>query len=442
MKGVVSSNEVVVMSILSLIIVIVSLLLMIVSVSLDWKIRIKKVTIAVYWLFCLVGAVLCLIFGFAGQNPIKHLFFSNLNINPVKILVIFISCTSISVFLDKIGFFSYIASIILKKSKSSQTRLFFSFSAIIAVLTIFTSNDILILTFTPFICYFAKNAKIDAKPYILSEFVCANVWSMFFFIDNPTNIYMCSTFNITFVDYALKMALPTIACGVFATLLVYILFKKKLSKPLINDNVQIIKPNKALLSVGIAGLLVMVLFMAISNYINLELWYIPLACSALTYLGSVICIVVQKLKFSVLIESLKSLPYALIPFLLSMSVFIAVLDNVGVISYFASLLPGQNIFIIGFIAFLLGNLVNNIPMTMIFTTTLATISAQLPIIYGTIAASNICALLTPVGSLAGIMFMKILKQNDIEYNFKQFIGYGSIISIPTMLIALVMVAIV
>jgi site-specific DNA-cytosine methylase len=31
----------------------------------------------------------------------------------------------------------------------------------VAVLTIFTSNDIVILTFTPFICYFCKNAKIS-----------------------------------------------------------------------------------------------------------------------------------------------------------------------------------------------------------------------------------------------------------------------------------------
>ena len=30
----------------------------------------------------------------------------------------------------------------------------------VAILTIFTSNDIVILTFTPFICYFAKNANM------------------------------------------------------------------------------------------------------------------------------------------------------------------------------------------------------------------------------------------------------------------------------------------
>ncbi len=434
------------MVIAPLIIVGVTLILMIVAIALDWKIKIKRVSFALYWVFCLIGAIICLSCGFAGTSPIKDIFLNDANINPLKILVIFISCTSISVLLDKIGFFSYIAAVILSKNKSSQTKLFFSFSAIIAVLTIFTSNDILILTFTPFICYFSKNAKINPIPYIVSEFVCANVWSMFFFIDNPTNIYLCTTFGISFLEYAAVMALPTATCGIFATLLVYLIFRKSLKEKINIDEVEIVKPDKALLTVGVTGLSVMVLLMAISNYIpNVELWYIPLVCAGATYIAIIICLITKKEKFTIIWKSLKGLPYSLAPFLLSMSVFIVTLNNAGLIQEFAKFLEGQHMMVTGSLSFVLGNLLNNIPMTMMFTTTLSNMEGLVgtgqfyPYAYATVASSNICALLTPIGSLAGIMFMKILKENDVKYSFGKFVGYGSIISIPTIGIALVLI---
>ena len=439
------------MNIPALVIVGVTLVLMILAIALDWKIKIKKVSFALYWVFCLVGAIICLCCGFAGEKPFTNIFLNDANINPLKILVIFISCTSISVLLDKIGFFAYIAAVILSKNKSSQTKLFFAFSAIIAVLTIFTSNDILILTFTPFICYFSKNAKINPIPYIISEFVCANVWSMFFFIDNPTNIYLCTTFGITFLEYAAVMAIPTAVCGVFATFLVYFIFRKQLKEKINIDDVEIVKPDKQLLTIGIIGLSIMVLLMAVSNYIpNVELWYIPLVCAGATYIAIIICLLAKKEKFSIIWKSLAGLPYALIPFLLSMSVFIVTLNNAGLIPEFAKFLSGNHMMVTGAISFGLGNLLNNIPMTMMFTTTLhefsfinATGEITNPTFYqyayAVVASSNVCALLTPIGSLAGIMFMKILKQNEVKFSFKQFVGYGSIISIPTITIALVLI---
>ena len=430
------------MKIAPMIIVGITLVSMIVSIIFGWKLKIKKFSFAIYYLISSLGAILCLCLGFAGEDPIRTIFFNTDNINPLKILVIFLSCTSISIFLDKIGFFSYIAALILKKFGRNQTKLFFSFSAIIAILTIFTSNDILILTFTPFICYFAKHAKIDATPYIVSEFVCANVWSMFFFVDNPTNIYMCATFGISFVEYFLKMALPTLIAGVFSTALVYLLFMKKLKEKISATDVEVKKPNKFLLATGLTGLSVMVLLMALSNYIGLELWYIPLACALLTYLVAIIYLLTQKAEFNVVFGAAKSIPYSLIPFLLSMSVIVATLNSAGFIPKFASLLSGWGVIGVGMIAFLFGNVLNNIPMAMMFTTTLASYSASLSAIYGVIASSNICALLTPIGSLAGIMFMKILKQNEVKYDFKRFVGYGAVVSIPTILLALLMVVVI
>lgn len=57
-------------------------------------------------------------------------------------------------------------------------------------------------------------------------------------------------------------------------------------------------------------------------------------------------------------------------------------------------------------------------------------------IYASIIASNISAFMTPLGALAGIMWMRLLKTYDINLRFKDFIFYGCSIGIPTLLISL------
>ena len=55
------------------------------------------------------------------------------------------------------------------------------------------------------------------------------------------------------------------------------------------------------------------------------------------------------------------------------------------------------------------------------------------LIYATIIGSNIGAILSPVGALAGIMWLSILKQNDVEYGFTKFLKNGSIITLGLLI---------
>ena len=49
---------------------------------------------------------------------------------------------------------------------------------------------------------------------------------------------------------------------------------------------------------------------------------------------------------------------------------------------------------------------------------------------------NIGAFLTPIGALAGIMFTSLTEKYNTKLNFKTFVLYGSIISIPVLLVSL------
>ena len=195
-------------------------------------VRLFRVRIGGYWLIALVGAALVLLCGQLPPSRLGDAFFTDSAINPIKILVLFFSMTFLSVYLDEIGFFRYLASLAAARGNGNEKRLFLILYLLVAVLTIFTSNDIIILTFTPFICCFCKNAGVTPLPFLFGEFVAANTWSMFLVIGNPTNIYLATAADIGFFDYLRVMFLPTLVAGTISFLLLLLLFRHSLAQPM------------------------------------------------------------------------------------------------------------------------------------------------------------------------------------------------------------------
>ena len=89
----------------------------------------------------------------------------------------------------------------------------------------------------------------------------------------------------------------------------------------------------------------------------------------------------------------------------------------------------------GISSFLSANLMNNIPMSVLFSTLLIEGNAGQGAVYSTIISSNLAAIFSPVGALAGMMWMSILKEKNVSFSFLRFMGYGALISIPTTALA-------
>ena len=144
------------------------------------------------------------------------------------------------------------------KKIKKQITLFLILYSMIAILTIFTSNDIIILTFTPFICCFCKKAKINPLPYLFGEFFAANTWSMFLIIGNPTNIYLASSAGIDFFTYIGVMFLPTFGGGIVSLLIIIIIFYKELKKPIEKVEYENITLDKAQIIIGLIHLFIII----------------------------------------------------------------------------------------------------------------------------------------------------------------------------------------
>ena len=150
--------------------------------------------------------------------------------------------------------------------------------------------------------------------------------------------------------------------------------------------------------------------MVISSYISLPMWIIAAGFCISLFITSSIYFIATKKGFRILADSVKRTPVETIPFVLSMFVIVLALQNSGITTLIAQKLSqGNAVFTFGATSFLASNLINNIPMSVLYSaiTNASDPTAYTQALYASIIGSNLGAFFTPLGALAGIMWGKI-----------------------------------
>ena len=421
------------------VIAIVTFALLLASILFLPSVKVGKVRLGTYWMVAFLGAVLLLACRLVDFGDVWRMLTASGDINPLKILALFFSMTFISVMLDEAGLFRYLAAKAVKIARANQTALFLSLYALTALLTVFTSNDVVILTLTPFICFFCKNTEADPVPYLVGEFAAANTWSMMLVIGNPTNIYLATSWGVGFVDYFKVMALPTVAAGLVEMGLIMLIFMRRLKRPLAVHVDDFRIERKVDLAVGLIHMVVCLVFLVISGYVGVPMWLVAVVAAGSLLVCRVVIRLVRRDGWASFGRSLAGLPWQLVPFVLSMFVIVVCLDTQGISARISAVL-GQNapIWAYGGASYLASNLINNIPMSMLFATLPQGLPAEAlrQAVFASVVGSNVGAFLTPIGALAGIMFTDLTRTHGVDYGFRRFVGYGALVSIPTLAVAL------
>ena len=405
--------------------------------------------ISIFWLAPLGGALALLIGGFVSPAEIAAGLTSAGDVNPIKILLLFFSMTMMSVYLDEIGFFRLLAHKVLGRAKGSQTTLFFLLYGLVSVLTVFTSNDIIVLTFTPFICHFAKSARIDPLPYLVSEFVAANTWSMALIIGNPTNIYLMSGTGVSFPAYTARMILPTILAGLVSLGVLYLLFFKKLRAPLNPEDSPAPTVDLPTEVVGLAHLGGCIILLSVSSFIHLPMWLITCAFFISLLLCTMAISFFRRRGIFLIARCIIRAPWDLAPFVISMFILVLALDKYGITAALGGFLStpstvGGTVASFGVSSFFAANIVNNIPMSVLYSSVVGSMEAGAlttaalfsPALYATVIGSNLGAFFTPTGALAGIMWTGQLHDHGVSFSFIRFVKYGATVAVPAMAAAL------
>ncbi|XOU94566.1 MAG: SLC13 family permease [Candidatus Kerfeldbacteria bacterium] len=408
----------------------------------------KKINEAI---ISLLGLIVLILFGLIQFSDVPQSLFGSDFFQPIKIVIILISLAIISTTLDDYGFFRYIAHKAILWSKNNGQLLFRNFFILTIVLTSFTSNDVDILTITPIVLWFALITKINPIPYLFVTFVAANTSSMEFLIGNLTNIVIGNIFGLGFVEFFLIMVIPTIVTLFVQYFILKLLFRKQLPDKLVPQekleevNKEIQKPlinrKKNYFVLIILGLVI--LGSALSDFLPFELWMV-------TTVGALILL--SSFQFN-LIKRLKSIPWNVVIFALTFIILTGKLQSFGIIGKLTSFFSGamsdvwSSVFTSGFLSGMLSGLINNIPASISLSSLfhLLTLNASDIITkasaYGLVVGTNIGALLTPVGALATILWITLIRNKGFKFPMKKFITYGLIIGFVSIGVSCTIIAI-
>jgi len=379
-------------------------------------------------------------------------------LQPWEIIVIFFSAVYVSISTDITGFFDFLAYKITKKAKGNGYKLFLLIYIFTCVITVFTSNDIDILTLTPIIFYLGKHAKINVIPLLFAQFFATNIVSMFFYTGNPTNIIVANSLGLGFLEYTQVMWLPTLIALVVNFVLLFLYFRKSITRKYSLRKKSHFKVRNWADAIISATLLVgMLVALGLSDYIHVPIWIITLV-SAIVFIFEDICFgIFYKIKERTLTKvqlqkgedvygipedkneffiAIRRVPWKILPFIVVLFVFVQGLSQYGVVDYLAYVISSfstslaSGIAINGFAGIVLANIINNQPMTILFSSILTSDSFIVSDLvfqgsaYAVVIASNIAASVTIVGALAGIMWKKILGVKGLKISYLDFLKVG------------------
>ncbi|KAJ5150683.1 uncharacterized protein N7500_010872 [Penicillium coprophilum] len=149
------------------------------------------------------------------------------NINPIDIMVFFLTLAYIAISIDVSGLIKYLALKVLQKAGKAGHRLFFYMFAFFFVLGSFVGNDPIILSGTPFLAYMIRVSSniIHPRAWIHSQFAIANIASAILVSSNPTNLVLAGAFRIKFIVYTANMIVPVVVtAAVIFPFLLYVVF--------------------------------------------------------------------------------------------------------------------------------------------------------------------------------------------------------------------------
>ncbi|QLR77779.1 arsenic transporter [Citrobacter freundii] len=389
-----------------------------------------------------IGAVLALVTGVIHITDIPVVWNIVWNATAAFIAVIIIS-----LLLDEAGFFEWTA-LHVSRWGNGRGRLLFTWIVLLgaAVAALF-ANDGAALILTPIVIAmllamgFSKGTTLA---FVIAAGFIADTASLPLIVSNLVNIVSADFFGLGFTQYASVM-IPVDVVAIAATLVMLHLFFRRdipatYDVSLLKTPASVIK-DPATFRVGW-----IVLLLLLVGFFVLESMGIPVSAIAAT--GAAVLFIVAKRGHAINTgKVLRGAPWQIVIFSLGMYLVVYGLRNAGLTEYLSgvlNLLAEKGLwaatFGTGFLTAFLSSVMNNMPTVLIgalsIDGSMATGVVKEAMIYANVIGCDLGPKITPIGSLATLLWLHVLAQKNIKITWGYYFRTGIIMTLPVLFVTL------
>jgi len=325
------------------------------------------------------------------------------------------------------GLFDAMGALMARGAGGSPQRLLAFVFVIAAVITAVLSLDANVVLLTPVVFATAARMRTSAKPQVYACAHLANSASLLLPVSNLTNLLAFHASGLSFLHFGALMALPTLAAVGVEWVVFTRFFAVDLRRPR-RAGKRPARPELprfalVVLALTLAG------FAASSLVGVAPVWFAAAGAAAIT-LPALVRGTATPVRLTRAVEP------GFLVFVLGLGVIVAAASANGLDSAVRAVLPTggslPDLLAIAAISAILANLVNNLPATLMLVP-VAAAAGPGPVL-ATLIGVNIGPNLTYVGSLATLLWRRILRAEDSDVELGEFLRLGAL-TVPASLLA-------